>query len=46
MKDKKILIINGHPDPKSFNFSLASAYETGARRSDAEVDIIHLKDLT
>ncbi|MEL6696841.1 MAG: NAD(P)H-dependent oxidoreductase [Bacteroidota bacterium] len=46
MKDKKILVINGHPDPESFNFSLASAYETGARRSDAEVDIIHLKDLT
>jgi len=27
---KKILIINGHPDIESFNYSLAESYKIGA----------------
>ena len=34
---KKIVIINGHPNPESFNFALAEAYKKGALQKGAEV---------
>lgn len=43
--NKRIVIINGHPDPESYNFALAEAYRSGAEKSPAEVRVIHLKDL-
>ena len=42
---KKILIINGHPDPESFNLALANAYKKGALSGGAEVKEIHIRDL-
>ncbi|MEW7280148.1 NAD(P)H-dependent oxidoreductase [Aquimarina sp. 2201CG1-2-11] len=42
---KKILIINGHPDKESFNFGLSEAYKTGAKKSDAEIKEIHIREL-
>jgi len=42
----KILIINGHPDKESYNFALAEAYEAGAKKSGAEVQTIHIRDLS
>lgn len=42
---KKILIINGHPNPSSFNFGLAESYLKGAIASGAEVDTITIADL-
>lgn len=40
-----ILIINGHPDEKSFNFALTEAYKRGAISSDADVKEINIRDL-
>lgn len=37
-----ILVINGHPDPDSFNAALAAAYAAGATGSGAEVRGIEL----
>lgn len=37
-----ILVINGHPDPDSFNAALAAAYAEGATGSGAEVRSIEL----
>lgn len=42
---KKILIINGHPDKESFNFSLAESYKKGAVASGAEVKEIVIREL-
>ena len=42
---KKILIINGHPDPESFNLALANAYKKGALAGGAEVKEISIRDL-
>ncbi|KMQ68714.1 NADPH-quinone reductase [Chryseobacterium sp. FH2] len=42
---KKIVIINGHPNRKSFNFGLAEAYKIGALQSGAEVQEIIITDL-
>ncbi|MBE8728150.1 NAD(P)H-dependent oxidoreductase [Flavobacterium hungaricum] len=42
---KKILIINGHPNPSSFNFAIAEAYRKGALDSKAEVETITIADL-
>jgi len=42
---KKILIINGHPNPSSFNFGIAESYLKGAIASGAEVDTITIADL-
>ena len=42
---KKVLIINGHPDPGSFNFGIAGAYKKGALTSGAEVQEITIRDL-
>jgi NAD(P)H dehydrogenase (quinone) len=44
-KMKKILIINGHPNPESFNFGLAAAYKKGALASKAEVQEIVIANL-
>ncbi|NLR93843.1 NAD(P)H-dependent oxidoreductase [Flammeovirga agarivorans] len=42
---KKILIINGHPDPESFNKALADAYHTGVKKADAEVSVLNIGEL-
>ncbi|WP_288436081.1 NAD(P)H-dependent oxidoreductase [uncultured Chryseobacterium sp.] len=42
---KKIAIINGHPNPYSFNFGLAEAYRSGALEAGAEVKEIVIRDL-
>jgi putative NADPH-quinone reductase len=42
---KNILIINGHPNPASFNFALAEAYKKGALKSDAKVETITIANL-
>ncbi|WCL80985.1 NAD(P)H-dependent oxidoreductase [Saprospira sp. CCB-QB6] len=42
---KKIVIIVGHPDKESYNFSLAAAYKAGAEQSGAEVREINIRDL-
>lgn len=42
---KKILIINGHPNPESFNKALVDAYHTGAVSSGASVQILTIADL-
>lgn len=42
---KNILIINGHPNPASFNFALAEAYKKGALATNAKVETIIVADL-
>lgn len=42
---RKILIINGHPDKESFNFGLSAAYKNGAKKSNAEVKEINIREL-
>lgn len=42
---KKIVIINGHPDRESFNFGIAGAYRKEAEKSGAEVREIVIADL-
>ena len=42
---KKIVIINGHPNKESFNFGIAKAYKTGAEQSGAEVKEITIAKL-
>lgn len=42
---KRILIINGHPNPSSFNYALAEYYKNGAIRSGAQVDMITIATL-
>jgi putative NADPH-quinone reductase len=42
---KKILIINGHPNPESLNAAFAEAYKRGALQSDAEVQQINIAEL-
>ena len=42
---KRILVINGHPDPESFNAALAEAYTTSARGAGAEIQQLNLIDL-
>ncbi len=42
---KNILIINGHPDKKSFCYELANRYLIGAKKSDAGVEFVNLTDL-
>ncbi|TLS48402.1 NAD(P)H-dependent oxidoreductase [Paenibacillus antri] len=39
---KKVLVVNGHPDPESFCAALADAYAEGANRADADVRVIHV----
>lgn len=45
MKQKNILIINGHPDKESFCYALAEAYQKGAISTGAQVVLVHLIDL-
>lgn len=42
---KNILIINGHPNPSSFNFAIAASYKKGALLSTANVEMITVADL-
>lgn len=42
---KKILIINGHPNPDSFNFALAEAYRKGAETNGIPIEIITIANL-
>ncbi len=42
---KKVLMINGHPDPQSFNWALSKAYAQGALNQNAEVQTIHISSL-
>jgi putative NADPH-quinone reductase len=42
---KKILIINGHPDEKSFCNSLAQNYKKGADSAGADCKLVNLYDL-
>jgi NAD(P)H dehydrogenase (quinone) len=42
---KNILIINGHPNPASFNFALVEAYKKGALKTDATIETITIADL-
>ena len=42
---KNILIINGHPNPSSFNFGIADSYQKGAVASGAQVEIITIAEL-
>lgn len=41
----KVLLVIGHPDPRSFGAALAQAYGEGARASGCEVDVMHLAAL-
>lgn len=45
MNQKKILVINGHPDKESYNFALSQAYQKGATMSNADVQIINIREL-
>ncbi|QOD60369.1 NAD(P)H-dependent oxidoreductase [Polaribacter haliotis] len=45
MVKKKILLINGHPDKKSFCFGIAEAYKKGVLNSNAIFEEIHIRDL-
>ncbi len=42
---KKVLLINGHPNPNSFNFALAAAYRKGAEQSGAQVQQLNIGEL-
>jgi len=42
---KKILIINGHPNPDSFNFGIAESYKNGAEASGAVIETITIASL-
>lgn len=42
---KKILIINGHPDKESFNDGLSASYKAGAKKSNAEIKEINIREL-
>lgn len=42
---KRVLLINGHPDPESFNYALAEAYETGAASAEVSISRIDLAAL-
>jgi len=42
---KNILIINGHPDKKSFCYSLAESYKKGTDSKGDECRLVHLIDL-
>lgn len=40
-----ILIVNGHPDKKSYNWALADAYKKGANKAGAQVQEIRIVEL-
>lgn len=41
----KILLINGHPGGQSLSLDFAQAYLSGAKKTGADVQAIHVKDL-
>jgi len=43
--NKKILLINGHPDTESFNFALMDAYKKGVLSSNSELKEIIVREL-
>lgn len=43
--NKKIVIINGHPNKESFNFGLVEAYKKGAETTGAEIKEIVIAEL-
>lgn len=43
--NKRIALINGHPDKESYNFALAKAYQTGALSKGHEVQVINIREL-
>lgn len=42
---KKILIINGHPNPESFNAALVAAYEHAMLNQNVEVKVLNIHEL-
>lgn len=42
---KKVLVINGHPDPASYNYALADAYTRGLATSGATISRINIAEL-
>nr|WP_294903879.1 NAD(P)H-dependent oxidoreductase [uncultured Lacibacter sp.] len=42
---KKVLLINGHPDEKSFNHALSAAYMHGLSKTNAQVIQLNIADL-
>ncbi len=42
---KQILIINGHPDDKSYNFALSEAYLKGANQTGANISVMNITAL-
>lgn len=42
---KKILVINGHPNPDSLNHALAEAYIAGATQTGAQVEYLQIGEL-
>jgi putative NADPH-quinone reductase len=42
---KKILIINGHPNPESFNAALVAAYEHAMLNQHVEVKVLNIHEL-
>ena len=44
-QNKKVLVINGHPDIESYNYALSKAYQDGLNDSEAKVESINIADL-
>lgn len=42
---KNILIIQGHPDKKSFNYALSDTYAEGLKKSNVSIEWIYIADL-
>ena len=42
---KKVLIINGHPDKKSFNYALSEAYKKGVNKGNVILSQINISEL-
>lgn len=45
MEKKKVLIINGHPNPNSLCNGLAEAYQKGSKLGGHEVELLNVRDL-
>lgn len=43
---KKVLLINGHPNPDSFNYALSDAYELGVKQHTTAIQRIDITKLT
>jgi len=42
---RKILVINGHPDPESFCQAIATTYYSAVQQASGEVEILNLREL-